>query len=109
MKLYKPEDKLPENNTYILARVSAPWIDSDDREGAMWTVVKFIRGIDENQRNEYSESDDYTKVERAKYFHREDVFGNNKKAYCWNEFGPGYHFGQDVIEWCELPRKCEVK
>jgi hypothetical protein len=32
-----------------------------------------------------------------------DEHGNNLKPYCWYEFGPSNHFGQDVDYWCELP------
>jgi hypothetical protein len=75
------EDRLPRDNTYVLARYTGvKRRDKDDEEGCVWKVVKFVRlhpGFDR---------------------------GNNQRDYEWREFGSGKLFGQDVDIWCELPR-----
>ena len=93
-------DKLPKNNTYVVARYTGGnWRDSDDQEGCVWKVVKFVRGISKEEREALPDTDS-----RKRIYITGDTFGNNTVPYCWKEFGPGEIFGQDVDYWTELQR-----
>ncbi len=100
MGMYRPQDKLPEPNQYVLVHVpDRPWLDDDDPEGnRFWRVAKFMVGISLKERAALS------LLHRcALRFTAADQHGNNHRPYCWIEFGPDRHFGQDVDLWCELP------
>lgn len=38
-----------------------------------------------------------------------DEHGNNLRPYCWDEFGPGTLFGQDVTHWAAISDPCEER
>lgn len=99
MNIISVKDRLPENNTYVLIHLKkTKWHDKDDDEGAIyWTVAKFVRGISKEERKIMT--DEY----RKSIYSSCDEDGNNKKPYCWLEFGPGEYFGQDVDYWAYLP------
>lgn len=101
MKLHcVAEGDLPENKQYVLAHLTVTnWSDSDDEEGKLWKVVKFVRGISQSERDSLPD-DHYLKNS----FTSGDEWGNNKRPYVWNSFGPSMYWGQDVDYWMELPR-----
>ena len=88
----------PKDNQYVLARLSGkPWGDRDDPKGhRFFSVVKFERGITKAERLEMPDCD------RKNTYRSEDEAFNNQKGYCWSEFGPDRHFGQDVDVWYDL-------
>ena len=94
------KDRLPENNTYVLAHFpNSPWSDSDCKNGEhKWVVVKFIRGISEGEREKLDASDP-----RKRTYTAADEHSNNRVPYYWDTFGPGSFFGQECSVWCELP------
>lgn len=99
MEIISVKDKLPENKTYVLAHYNRRnWHDSDDINGCLWKVVKFIRGLSIEDRQNLSIDNP-----RRNRYKGSDEFGNNEKPYCWYEFGPGSFFGQDVDYWSPLP------
>ena len=99
MKIFYTDQKLPNNNTYVLAHWTGKnWHDGDDPEGCNWKVVKFIRGISEQER------DSMTECERKHTWKSGDVGHNNQLPYVWKEFGPGCWFGQEVDYWKPLPK-----
>jgi hypothetical protein len=92
---FKPKEKLPPPNTYVLIHVpDRPWIDDDDDTGVFFKVAKFVKGISKKERGLLSNED-----ERKITYYPEDEFGNNHKGYSWKEFGPGEFFGQEVKCW----------
>lgn len=97
--------EMPPANKYILIYLPGkPWGDRDDEQGKLWRVAKCVYGISQAKRMELSNLG----LRRAKIIEECDEFGNNLKPYCFKEFGPGRHFGQEVDIWCELP-KVEAK
>lgn len=96
--------EMPPANKYILAYVSANWCDPSDQNNVFWCVVKCVYGISLKQREIYSNSDNYFERKRSKIIRFGDEWGNNKKPYEFDEFGPGSFFGQDIDIWCELPK-----
>ena len=101
MEPISPKDRLPENNTYVLAHFpDRPWTDSDCKNGEhKWVVVKFIRGISKIEREMLDSKDS------RKYTHKAgDEHGNNRFPYYWDTFGPGSFFSQECSVWCELPK-----
>lgn len=92
------KDRLPPDRTYVLAHYTGGnWYSKDHQEGCEWKVVKFIQGISKAEREAMPE------CPRKHTQHGEDEQGNNRRPYCWDEFGPGKLFGQDVDFWCHLP------
>ena len=125
MDLIRVEDRLPENNEYVLIHLTITnWKDKDDTGGKrFWRVAKFIRGISKEEREAMKQGRVYDPIEigrtcptppgewvshetrRSNVHKSEDESGNNLVPYCWDEFGPGNRFGQDVDLWAELPSK----
>jgi hypothetical protein len=97
--MFDPKDKLPENNTYVLAFFpDSPWHDkSCKNDEHKFRVVKFKKGISLEERAALPEG------ERKRSYYSEDEYGNNRVPYCWEEFGPGSFFGQECALWCYLP------
>lgn len=96
--MHSTKDRLPKNNTYVLARYNrGNWRDSHDQEGCQWLVVKFVRGMSIKERTEA------LMTKRALTYKPEDEFGNNRVPYCWKEFGHATIFGQDIDVWADLP------
>lgn len=100
MKLFKPEDRLPNHNQYVLAFFpDRPWNDEYAKNDEhKWVVVQFRRGISELERKALPVGH-----ERKRTYRQEDEGGNNMVPYCWDTFGPGSFFGQEAELWCELP------
>lgn len=100
MELISTKNQLPERNQYVLIHLTKNnWGDDDDPKGnRYWTVAKFIRGMPEEECAALGEYD-----KRKRMYTIADVFGNNLVPYCWDTFGPGTYFGQEVDYWCELP------
>ena len=94
------KELLPKPNQYVLAHLNRDNRgDPDDLSGGRyWVVVKFIKGISEDERAALDDNDVRKRTYRAG-----DVFGNNTAPYAWEEFGPSTYFGQEVDFWCELP------
>lgn len=101
--------EMPPEDKYVLIYCERePWIDNDDPSNVYWKVAKCIYGISKEQRKKLSESNRIEDRRRAYCVYAEDEFFNNKKPYCFKEFGPGSIFGQNVDIWCELPNVSEV-
>lgn len=92
-KIYTPIEKLPDDLQYVLVHLNINnWRDGDDpKEKRYWRVAKFIRGQTVEE------------VKKSRVAGKPDEDGNNLRPYCWDEFGPHTHFGQDVDKWCHLP------
>ena len=91
---------LPEDGTYVLIYVpDRPWSDRHDKfDTRYFRVAKFVGGLSEDERKSLPDTD-----ERKITFCGEDEWGNNRKPYKWEEFGPDSHFGQDPTHWAYLP------
>lgn len=92
-----PKDSLPPEGVYVLAHLN---IDSWDcaNSDPRFVVVECKRGITEEERAALPNTD-----ARKLEYYPADVYGNNKLPFCWEEFGPGKHFGQDVDYWTYIP------
>jgi len=99
MKLFSPDDELPEPNTYVLVHLNITnWGDADDPKGnRYWRVAKFLKGITGEERELLDDND-----RRKRTWKAADEGHNNRRGYCWDEFGPHLHFGQDVDKWAYL-------
>lgn len=93
MKWISVKDKLPESGQYVLV-----WAGNVHQK-PMCRVAMFKKGISKGERERLKKSGD----KRAIEFHQADEDGNNKKPFCWLEFGPMKWFGQDVSHWMPLP------
>ena len=95
----KTSEELPQEGKYVIARHNrTTWKDSDDQEGCMVVVVKMRRGISLLERAALSEDNP------RRYIYRlGDEHGNNHKPYAFETFGPGTFFGQEIVEWCDIP------
>lgn len=103
--IHNVNDKLPANNTYVLARYTGGnWHDRDHQEGCVWVVAKFTRGISIKEREDMPDDVTERDTPRNKIIKSEDEYGNNTKAYSWSEFGPSTLFGQEVDLWMDLPK-----
>ena len=91
---------LPRDGQYVLAHVNYDnWGDDDDPVGhRYYKVVKFVRGISIAERAALPDNTDRRKTTVT----GADEAGNNRRPYCWEEFGPGSFFGQDVDCWYDL-------
>ncbi len=99
MEFFKTEEKLPKDGEWVLVVLNkSNWHTDDDGERHLFDVCEFTMGISQEERNSLSDSD-----ERKKAYISGDEGSNNLKPYVWQPFGPGYHFGQEVALWCELP------
>lgn len=123
MKVISVEERLPENNQYVLVHLTKDnWGDADDPDGnRYWKVAKFIRGISEEDRLKMKKGllPDPDIIgwtcptppgkwishvnKRSATYQKGDVHGNNTVPYVWEEFGPSSYSGQEVDYWCELP------
>jgi len=107
-------NKLPKNNTYVLAHIiDRPWGDSDDQESIFYKVLKFEKGISQKERELMKQGkidcpmikwQDETESPRWKVQTGADEEGNNEKPYHWTEFGPGSYFGQEIDYWMDIPK-----
>ena len=101
-RLFKTsQGDFPSDRQYVLCYLkNKNWNDSDDpSENRYWVVAKFVRGLSKSDRESLSDSD-----WRKTHIRPEDEHGNNLAPYCWAEFGPAKHFGQDVDFWMPLPQ-----
>ena len=90
-----PEDRLPENNTYVLVRYCyGNWHDRDDQERCVIKVMKFKRGLTVAEKKALPHTD-----LRKGMTNVNDEDGNNRRGYRWDSFGAGSFFGQDVDFW----------
>ena len=88
------EDRLPENNTYVLVyynEIYNPWSDRDS--DPHFVVAKFIRGLSKEDRKRTGE----------RTICRADESGNNERPYIWDTFGTNTLLGQSVNYWMPLP------
>lgn len=99
MNIISVKDRLPENKTYVLIHLKKnnDYDRFDYEDSIYWTVAKFIRGISKEERRRMTDN------ERKNIYSPWDEDGDNKKPYCWFEFGPEMYFGQDVDYWTYLP------
>jgi hypothetical protein len=99
MNLLKPEQELPPEGMYVLARHNRTnWV-AEDQEGCLWVVVCLEKGISKQERESLPNSD-----KRKRLFKQGDEEGNNLRPYAWHTFGPSSFFGQEIDAWCHLPR-----
>lgn len=90
------EDWLPVDRTWVLAHYNGDnWGHAG---GQYWVVAMFVRGLSITDREALPVDDSNKDV-----WKREDEYGNNQRPYCWNEFGSGMKFGQEVDYWMTLP------
>ena len=95
------KQRLPADGQYVLVHLLiSNWADHDDPEGNRYfRVVKFVKGISEDEREKLPNNDP-----RKFQYVGGDTHGNNLVPYYWTEFGPSTFFGQEVDFWWELPR-----
>ncbi len=101
----KDTNQLPEEGKYVIAKHSrGTWIDSTDQENVNTVVVKLVKGISIAER-EFMKTQELSKEEseRVLTYRGEDEFGNNRKPYKWEQFGPDSFFGQDITHWMSIP------
>jgi hypothetical protein len=104
-------EQLPIQNQYVLIHVpDRPWGDSDAKQDEhKWVVAKYVAGISAADRAAMKAGTMTNPLEyghqRSSIYKAEDEHANNKKAYCWQPFGPDNMFGQEVTQWCELPQR----
>ena len=105
MQLHRiSKGEMPPEGKYILVYVpDMPWRDSTDQRGVFWKVAKFVKGMSKEERRVLENSDNPVDRERARWYCSADEFGNNRRPYYFDTFGPDSYFGQDVDIWCELP------
>ena len=89
------KERLPDDGTWVLAHYNGDNWGED--KGQYWIVAKFIRGRSMAERKADLNYDTRDCISA------EDEYGNNERAFYWNEFGPGSKFGQDVDYWMALP------
>ena len=94
---YPAEGDLPEEGIYVIGYFeNMPWYD--DRDDPKYKIVRLEKGISKKEREEMPN------CERKYTYCAADEDGNNKKPYCWEEFGPATFNGQQCTAWHELPR-----
>lgn len=76
----KTADRLPPLRKYVIARHNrGTCFDKDDQDNVNVVIVKRVENGAGVQ------------------------MGNNKESYFYNTFGPGSFYGQEIIEWMEIP------
>lgn len=91
----KTTDQLPPERKYVIGRYHARnWGDNDDPENAGVVIVKLIKGLSKQERENLPDSD-----VRKFTFKAGDEDSNNLVPYIWATFGASKFFGQDIIEW----------
>ena len=94
----KCEDELPPEGEYVLGRHNrSTWHDSTDQKNVNCVVVKIAKGLSVKDRQKIK--DDL----RFNLYFPEDEWGNNRKPYYWEEFGPDNFFGQEIYKWMPIP------
>ena len=95
------EEALPQNGQAVLVRYAADnWLrdhtlaDGQKRKHWRWQAAQFIRGRSA------------ANARRMGVYRMQDEFGNNQRPYCWDEFGPGSLFGQNVTHWAAISDPC---
>ena len=97
------KDKLPPENRYVIAKHNRDsWFDRDDQDNVNTVIVKMIRGVSIEEREQMNGS------EESKVFSSADEDGNNLKPYCFDTFGCDSFFGQSITHWMLIP-KLEVR
>ena len=91
------KDGLPEDGQAVLVRYKGDnwWSDHKLADGSLhkqwrWQAARFVRGRTAEE------------VARDNVISIADQHGNNRVPYCWDEFGPGRLFGQDVTHWAAI-------
>ena len=111
------DDCLPPIREYVLARHNrGTWYDSDDQDNVNCVVVKLVKGITEEEREQMKRGEiDDPKIAttisgkpwpspRSSLYGPEDQHGNNRKPYYWSQFGPDQFFGQSITHWMLIPK-----
>ena len=116
MNWINTKDILPENGKYVLAKHNrGTWSDISDQDNVNCVVVKFVRGISIEEREQMKKGEfphtlkrywsffkEYGTVERSRVYKAEDEGDNNKVPYNWQMFGPGSFFGQEITHWTPI-------
>lgn len=111
------KDQLPEPGKYVFAKHNrGTWHDSTDQENVNTVVVKLVRGISMEEREQMKRgelpqtlergwclSDGWNDTERSRVYKSEDEYGNNLVPYYWDSFGPDSFFGQTITHWMPIP------
>jgi hypothetical protein len=91
------EEALPRHGQAVLVRRAHDnWLtehtlaDGGTRNIWRWQAARFIRGRTLEE------------AKKVNIFRSEDQFANNLVPYCWEQFGPGTLFGQDVTHWAAI-------
>lgn len=89
---------LPPEGKYVIARHNrGTWHDRDDQDNVSTVVVKFVRGLSAEERATLKGSP------RGRTYRACDEGHNNQRPYCWQAFGPGTFFGQEITHWMPIP------
>lgn len=102
MQWVSVEDALPEDGQAVLVRFAGEnWLHKHKIAGGetrklwRWQAAWFVRGRTAQE------------AVAAGVSRSEDELGNNRRPYCWRQFGPGFLFGQDVTHWAAISDPCE--
>lgn len=88
------EKELPEEHKLVVAYIpNRPW-HWNGKGDIHYKIVWLEKGISKKEREKLLTTD-----VRKNIYSSADEFENNKKPYCWNEFGPDQFFGQEVVAW----------
>ena len=97
MKWISVKEKLPKHRQAVLVRRNKDnWgckhtlADGSVHEVWRWQACKFIRGKTKKE------------VKESRISTLGDQDGNNLVPYCWDEFGSGCLFGQEVSHWAAI-------
>ena len=99
MKWINVNDKLPEDNSYVIIHlIDMPWLDRDDKYGKrFYKIARFHKGKTAEE------------LEKLKCpISANDVWGINKVPYGWSQ-PPSHYWGQEVDFWMEIPLIKEIK
>ena len=89
------KDKLPEPYKACVIWVpNRPWEWEEVGSGIFYKVAIFVPGLSLKEREKMKEC-----KRKHEWYKYDEGSGNNAVPYGWEEFGPDFYFGQEVIAW----------
>ena len=100
------EKDLPKEGKYVIAKHNkGTWHDDDDQENVNTVIVKLVRGISEEEREEIrGTKKDLLEgnILRSDIYKQGDEHWNNAVPWAWETFGSDTFFGQEITHWTEI-------
>lgn len=99
MKWHLTEKELPPEYLPVLIYVpDRPWESSKCGNYTIkHKVAWLVKGISQKERAKLNSKDNRKYIIKGC-----DEYGNNLRPYAFEEFGPGYYFGQEVKAWAYI-------